>query len=83
MDVAADDVDDAIGVETQVKKQRLEWYPKHAIGNKSYSRLLTDIDKAKSKKDLLGIISALAMVIYDLDERLTELKDHVGEKSIR
>ncbi len=60
-----------------MKKQTLIWR-RELIGGDFW----TELDKLKTKKQLRNAILILADIVVELDERLTELKDHVGERQI-
>ncbi len=60
-----------------MKKQTIVWR-RELIG----SDFWTELDKLKTKKQLRNAILILADIIVEHDERLTELKDHVGDRQI-
>jgi len=60
-----------------MRKQEIVW-GRELTGEDFWS----EIGKLKTKKQLRHAIFYLADIIETLDERLNELKDHVGERQI-
>jgi len=65
-----------------MKIQRLKWVPKYAISDKQFWELQDDCEKVKDKR-AQELIRQLLYIVYDLDQRVRQLKDHVGEKTVR
>ncbi len=61
----------------QVRKQTIVWRRELIDGD-----YWTTLGKLKTKKQLRKAIFFLAEIVETLDERLNELKDHVGERQI-
>lgn len=65
-----------------MKIQRLKWVPKYAISDKQFWELQDDCEKVKDKH-ARELIYQLLHAVYDLDQRVCELRDQVGEKAVR
>ncbi len=61
----------------QVRKQTIVWRRELIDGD-----YWTNFGKLKTKKQLREAIFFLAEIVETLDERLVELKDHVGERQV-
>ena len=62
-------------------KEKIVWTPESLFDGKHAKYFWKKLDKAKSKKDLLGLIRLLTYDIADLEERLIELKKFRGKKT--
>ncbi len=60
-----------------MRKQTIVWRRELIDGD-----YWTTLGKLKTKKQLRNAILILADIIVEHDERLTELKDHVGDRQI-
>ena len=65
-----------------MKIQRLKWVPKYAISDKQFWELQDECVKVKDKQ-ARELIYRLIYIVSDLDQRVRQLKDHVGEKTVR
>jgi len=61
-------------------KKTMEWEPEFLLSGKSGKRFWKQIHKAKSKKELKDVLLSLVWYVEFLDQRLVELKKHVGDK---
>lgn len=61
-------------------RKRLTWYPKRELSGKHSKYVWKKLNKAKSKKELKEALLLCMYSVQNLEDRLVELRDFVGEK---
>ena len=61
-------------------KKELVWKPKKVWSRKESRKFYKKLGKCKTKKELADLVGDLAWLIGELDFKLNELKDFVGNK---
>ncbi len=63
-----------------MRKEKIIWKPKRLLSGKYGKSFWKSLDKCKNKEDIINVLYIFAYEVQQLEDRLVELKKHVGDK---